>query len=128
MINVQSYKSLINEDDFLNKITYPVYHVFFVAESDYKKTFKLRFFVQKISDKTITETDELIYNKISPSLYVKGTINWYLTGLRYNSYKNNNLYELGVHEKNQSQVLTLSKKMPGLEKIIVDYTLFYRAI
>ena len=97
---------------------YPVYNKPLPQKNDYETGFIYRYFVKKINDKTIYEISKENYVDVSPNIYAKISIEWKLTGKKYNVFQNKIKIYDGVYDHNIAQINKYKQYLPGLEKIL----------
>ena len=86
MINIQTYQDI--GGTILDNQVYPIYFKPFPKNKDYSSGYINRYFVQKINDLKITETNKNNYNDIYNNYFSKLVIQWIISGPKNNVYKN----------------------------------------
>ncbi len=94
---------------------YPNYYKPIPTSKDYTKGYINRYFVQKINDLKITETNKNNYNNIYSNCFTKLVIQWIITGPKNNIYKNKILDRKGVQEQNIEILNNNEKIMVGFK-------------
>lgn len=88
---------------------------------DYEKGVILRFFTQKINDPTVIY--EVSPQNPSSNLYVIYPLYWKLTGPKHDIRNEHNLIiEFGVLDTNKRIVYEAEKQLPGISKVLTDYS------
>ena len=104
----------IGGTDMSNDV-YPNYYKSVPTSKDYSKGYINRYFVQKINDLKITETNKNNYNDIYNNYFSKLVIQWIISGPKNNVYKNKILDRKGVQEQNIQTLFENEKLMKGLK-------------
>lgn len=94
---------------------YPIYYKPVPTLKDYSKGYINRYFVQKINDLKITETNKNNYNNIYSNCFTKLVIRWIISGPKNNQYKNKILDRKGVQEQNIETLNNNEKLVKGLK-------------
>lgn len=111
------------------KFTYPIPNTVSITTSAIRQGNVIRYFVQKINTKTITEIDQNQFNDwksaiIDNIIYKAAKIVWYITGEKSDSI-NGNIKIEGVKTKNIKQINMINKKLPGISNILTDPLQYY---
>ena len=113
MIIPEQYTNIGGID--MSNDVYPNYYKPVPTSKDYSKGYINRYFVQKINDLKITETNKNNYNDIYNNYFSKLVIQWIISGPKNNVYKNKILDRKGVQEQNIQTLVKYEKKMKGLK-------------
>ena len=113
MIIPEQYTNIGGID--MSNDVYPNYYKPVPTSKDYSKGYINRYFVQKINDLKITETNKNNYNDIYNNYFSKLVIQWIISGPKNNVYKNKILDRKGVQEQNIQTLVEYEKKMKGLK-------------
>ena len=124
---VNSYKKLVK--NFKTNFTFDSYFPS-PSETDYKKGYLYRYFVQKSNDlqSPIYEVNSQTYTRLS-SLpdYTTISIRWRITGPTEKKFDvDDNIIDFGVRESNKRSVKLKSEIMPGLKYRLNNYLQFYK--
>ena len=120
-----SFDILIEYDRLVppTSIIAPVMIQPYPIESDYQKGLQTRYFSKRNNDNTnttIIEIDQKQYNSfgnkggIDSSLYSKLTLDWKITGPRYDVYNNDMIVVYGVENTNYRTLILKEKEMKGI--------------
>ena len=107
----------IGGTDMSNEV-YPNYYKPVPTSKDYSKGYINRYFVQKINDLKITETNKNNYNDIYNNYFSKLVIQWIISGPKNNVYKNKILDRKGVQEQNIQTLVEYEKSMKGIKNYL----------
>ena len=107
----------IGGTDMSNDV-YPNYYKPVPTSKDYSKGYINRYFVQKINDLKITETNKNNYNDIYNNYFSKLVIQWIISGPKNNVYKNKILDRKGVQEQNIQTLVEYEKSMKGIKNYL----------
>ena len=113
MIIPEQYTNIGGID--MSNDVYPNYYKPVPTSKDYSKGYINRYFVQKINDLKITETNKNNYNDIYNNYFSKLVIQWIISGPKNNVYKNKILDRKGVQEQNIQTLVEYEKLMKGLK-------------
>ena len=113
MIIPEQYTNIGGID--MSNDVYPNYYKPVPTSKDYSKGYINRYFVQKINDLKITETNKNNYNDIYNNYFSKLVIQWIISGPKNNVYKNKILDRKGVQEQNIQTLFENEKLMKGLK-------------
>ena len=113
MIIPEQYTNIGGID--MSNDVYPNYYKPVPTSKDYSKGYINRYFVQKINDLKITETNKNNYNDIYNNYFSKLVIQWIISGPKKNVYKNKILDRKGVQEQNIQTLVEYEKSMKGLK-------------
>ena len=113
MIIPEQYTNIGGID--MSNDVYPNYYKPVPTSKDYSKGYINRYFVQKINDLKITETNKNNYNDIYNNYFSKLVIQWIISGPKNNVYKNKILDRKGVQEQNIQTLVEYEKSMKGLK-------------
>ena len=116
MIIPEQYTN-IGGTDMSNEV-YPNYYKPVPTSKDYSKGYINRYFVQKINDLKITETNKNNYNDIYNNYFSKLVIQWIISGPKNNVYKNKILDRKGVQEQNIQTLVENEKSMKGIKNYL----------
>ena len=116
MIIPEQYTN-IGGTDMSNEV-YPNYYKPVPTSKDYSKGYINRYFVQKINDLKITETNKNNYNDIYNNYFSKVVIQWIISGPKNNVYKNKILDRKGVQEQNIQTLVEYEKSMKGIKNYL----------
>lgn len=105
---------------------YPVYNKPSPQQNDYDTGYIYRYFVKKINDNVIYEISKENYTDVSPNIYAKVSIEWKLTGKKYDVFQNKIKIYDGVYDHNIAQIHKYKKYIIGLDKILRDPLEFWR--
>jgi len=99
-------------------------------ESDYKRGWITRYFIQKTNDKssTIYETNYSQYSKIlSNALYTGVIVRWRISGPIATQYDSSgNVLDKGVRESNRIAISLVSDKIPNLKFYLPNLLQFHK--
>ena len=107
----------IGGTDMSNEV-YPNYYKPVPTSKDYSKGYINRYFVQKINDLKITETNKNNYNDIYNNYFSKLVIQWIISGPKNNVYKNKILDRKGVQEQNIQTLVEYEKSIKGIKNYL----------
>jgi len=101
-----------------------------ITATDRQKGFINRYFIQNLSSAVIYEVDNLQFklynsNKLDTNLYNIVVVKWHITGNIEDSYKNSNVFVIGVKNKNKESIRKAKKKIPGLSAKLTNLLEFY---
>jgi hypothetical protein len=104
-----------------------------ITSKNIKDGFVTRYIIQNVSSKIIYEVNadqfELYTtNEIDTNLYMGVVINWFITGIRFNSElntNNTNVITKTVSQKNLEQIITASKTITNLQNYFTNLEQFY---
>ena len=116
MIIPEQYTNIGGID--MSNDVYPNYYKPVPTSKDYSKGYINRYFVQKINDLKITETNKNNYNDIYNNYFSKLVIQWIISGPKNNVYKNKILDRKGVQEQNIQTLFENEKLMKGLKNYL----------
>jgi len=111
------------------KFVYPIAKTPLITTSAIRQGNIVRYFVQKINTKVITEIDRQQFDDwksaiLDNIIYKAAKIIWYITGEKSDSI-NGNIKNQGVKTKNIKQINTINKKLPGISDILTDPLQYY---
>jgi len=99
------------------------------TDSDYKKGYITRFFIQKSNDKTssVYEVSSQNFRKYSTSKLYRGVnLKWRITGpLKMMFNESGGIHDIGVSESNKKAMELVSTSMPALRLYLVHLLQFY---
>lgn len=95
-------------------------------KADYEYGFITRYFIGKRNQQIIIETNARDYNATDGSFFVKGKIDWQISGRKNNLYKDQILIDSGVQEYNLVQINSLKKILPGIEIVLSNPIQFWQ--
>ena len=95
-------------------------------KKDYEYGWITRYFVGKRNQQMIIETNARDYNATDESFFVKGKLDWQISGRKNSLYKDQILLEAGVQENNLLQIGNLKKTLPGIEIVLSDPLQFWQ--
>ena len=113
MIIPEQYTNIGGID--MSNDVYPNYYKTVPTAKDYSKGYINRYFVQKINDLKITETNKNNYNDIYNNYFSKLVIQWIISGPKNNVYKNKILDRKGVQEQNIQTLVEYEKSIKGIK-------------
>ena len=116
MIIPEQYTNIGGID--MSNDVYPNYYKPVPTSKDYSKGYINRYFVQKINDLKITETNKNNYNDIYNNYFSKLVIQWIISGPKNNVYKNKILDRKGVQEQNIQTLFEYEKSMKGIKNYL----------
>ena len=116
MIIPEQYTNIGGID--MSNDVYPNYYKPVPTSKDYSKGYINRYFVQKINDLKITETNKNNYNDIYNNYFSKLVIQWIISGPKNNVYKNKILDRKGVQEQNIQTLVENEKSMKGIKNYL----------
>ena len=116
MIIPEQYTNIGGID--MSNDVYPNYYKPVPTSKDYSKGYINRYFVQKINDLKITETNKNNYNDIYNNYFSKLVIQWIISGPKNNVYKNKILDRKGVQEQNIQTLAENEKSMKGIKNYL----------
>ena len=116
MIIPEQYTNIGGID--MSNDVYPNYYKPVPTSKDYSKGYINRYFVQKINDLKITETNKNNYNDIYNNYFSKLVIQLIISGPKNNVYKNKILDRKGVQEQNIQTMFEYEKSMKGIKNYL----------
>ena len=124
--NRYKYKELNNINV---KFTYPISKTPLITTSAIRQGNIIRYFVQRINTKIITEIDREQFENwksaiLDNIIYKAAKIVWYITGEKLDTISGNVKNE-GVTTKNIKQINMINKKLPGISNILTDPLQYY---
>lgn len=104
------------------------------SRADYRRGSMVRYFVQKRSDRrTITEISEsqyrtvtAVYKGIDQSKYERFSLNWKISGPRYDIYNKEIPVQMGVEDTNRRVIERYEESYPGIGRILDDPLQFWQ--
>ena len=119
--------------ELVNKLGLEQFNVFFPStylptpqKKDYEYGWITRYFIGKKNQQIIIETNARDYNSTDQAFFVKGKIDWQISGRKNNLYKDQILIDSGVQEYNLLQINSLKKTLPGIEIVLSNPLQFWQ--